>query len=145
MCSVPRINDQLSIDDAELSFTFARAGGPGGQNVNKLATSATLWWNVDGSASLSETQRATLRRALRGRIGSDGFLRVMCRRHRTQAANRRDAEARFVELLAEALRPRTPRRPTRPTASSQERRLETKARRSRLRRERGRRWSENED
>ena len=126
-----RISDNLGIDEGEIRFTFSCSPGPGGQNVNKVATTATLLFDVAASRCLSEPQKQRVREVLGGRIKKDGVLWIVARRHRTQVANRQDAIRRFTTLLAEALRPRIPRKKTRPTAGSRERRLAEKAKRSR--------------
>lgn len=120
----------LAVADGELRFVASRSGGPGGQNVNKVETRVTLLFDLDGSPSLTEGQRRRLRERLAGRISVDGILRVSSQRHRSQAANRRAALERFVELLAQALRPRAKRVATRPTAASRERRIADKRRRA---------------
>ncbi len=140
-----RINDKLRIGDGEISFTYSRSPGPGGQNVNKTASKATLWFDVANSPSLSADQRRRLRSELATRIGRDGMLRVVSWRHRTQLANRRDALARFTGLLAEALRPRLRRKPTRPSRASRERRLSDKQHRSRLKQTRRGRLGSGDD
>lgn len=124
------------IPEASLTFAFSTSPGPGGQNVNKLNTRATLWFDVDGSSALTPAERQRLREQLAGRISKEGRLRVVSSRFRTQAANRRAAVARFYELLSGALRPRKRRTATRPTASSKRRRLEEKRRQGRKKRER---------
>jgi ribosome-associated protein len=129
---MPRINDRIEIPDAELSFATARSSGPGGQNVNKVETRVTLLFDLDGSLSLSDSQKARLRRRLATRINKQGVLRVVSQRHRTQAANRQAATERFVELVRAALRRRRRRVATRPSAKARARRLENKRRRSRL-------------
>jgi ribosome-associated protein len=120
----------LALADAEVRFVASRSQGPGGQNVNKVASRVTLLFDVDGAPSLTESQRRRLRERLPGRISGDGILRVSSQRHRSQAANRRAALERFAALLAEALRPRTSRVATRPTAASRERRIADKRRRA---------------
>lgn len=140
-----RINDKLSIGDREISFTYSRSPGPGGQSVNKTASKATLWFDVANSPSLSAEQRRRLRAELATRIGRDGMLRVVSWRHRTQVANRRDAFSRFATLLAETLRSRLRRKPTRPTRASRERRLSDKQHRSRLKQKRRRRFGGEDD
>lgn len=140
-----RINDKLSIGDGEISFTYSRSPGPGGQSVNKTASKATLWFDVANSPSLSDDQRGRLCAELATRIGRDGMLRVVSWRHRTQVANRRDAFSRFATLLAEALRSRLRRKPTRPTRASRERRLSDKQHRSRLKQKRRRRFGGEDD
>lgn len=128
----------VSIDSRELRFTFARSGGPGGQNVNKVSTCAALCFDLRGSPSLGAEQKEQIAAAMAGRIGADGVLRIVSRRFRTQAANRRAALDRLIEVLAAALRPRRPRKASRPTRASNERRLEAKRRRGRRKRERTR-------
>jgi ribosome-associated protein len=123
-----RINRDVAIPESEIRFTFTRSPGPGGQNVNKVATTAVLSLDLAACAALSADQRARARRALGNRINKDGILAVVCRVHRTQAANRRAALRRFIELLAAALKPPVPRRPTNPTQASKERRLAAKTR-----------------
>lgn len=140
-----RINDKLCIGDGEISFTYSRSPGPGGQSVNKTASKATLWFDVANSPSLSAEQRRRLRAELATRIGRDGMLRVVSWRHRTQVANRRDALSRFTALLAEALRPRLRRKPTRPSRASRERRLSDKQHRSRLKQKRRGRFGSEDD
>ncbi len=125
-----RINDTISIDEAEISETFIRSSGPGGQNVNKLATAVQLRFDVRHSPSLSHEVRTRLERLAGKRLTRDGVLVITAQRHRTQERNRDDALTRLVELIrAAAVRP-TPRRPTRPTLGSKVRRLEGKKRRS---------------
>lgn len=131
-----RINDKLEIADHELKFTASRSGGPGGQNVNKLNTRVSLLFDLEASASLTEGQKRRLRRRLANRINKEGVLRVVSQRHRTQLANRNAAVQEFAQLLAAALRERKPRKKTSIPRAQKRLRLESKARRARLKRER---------
>jgi ribosome-associated protein len=136
-----RITDEIAIDDDEISETFVHASGPGGQNVNKLATAVQLRFDVRHSPSLLPDVRARLVRLAGSRLTQDGVLVIMAQRHRTQERNREDARERLFELIRQAaVRPK-PRRPTRPTAASRERRIEGKKRRAGVKRMRGARPS----
>ncbi|MBU0639691.1 MAG: aminoacyl-tRNA hydrolase [Planctomycetes bacterium] len=126
--------DRLSL---WIDVHFTRASGPGGQNVNKLNTRVTLLLDFESCPEFSADQRGRLRRKLATRLSRDGRLRVVSQRERTQAANRRLAEERLGELLAEALQRRRPRRPTRPTAAARERRLRAKRQQAERKRQRG--------
>jgi ribosome-associated protein len=126
------INDRLAIPSEELSFTASRSSGPGGQNVNKLSTRVTLYFDVLRSPSLSEEQKERIFAKLKSRISKDGVLRVSCQQSRSQAANRDRAVERFVELLRLALTRKRPRKTTIVPASARERRLEEKKRRGRI-------------
>lgn len=132
------IDDTLSIPESELVLTTSRSGGPGGQHVNKVETRVTLHFDVDGSPSLTDEQRERIRRRLPTRISKDGRLRVVCQRHRSQAANREEAIARFVELLRAALAPRRRRSETRVPKAQKRARLEDKRRRAEVKRGRSR-------
>ena len=122
----------IEILDEELLFTTSRSSGPGGQNVNKVSTRVTLLFDVEHSPSLSEEQRELIRGRLSGRINRQGILRVTSQRHRTQSANREAAVARFADLIAEALSEVPERVPTKVPAQVNQRRLEEKRRRSRV-------------
>src|SRR5436190_2750789 len=125
-----QVTDEIAIDESELSETFVRASGPGGQNVNKLATAVQLRFDVRHSPSLPPDVRARLARLAGRRLTQDGVLVISAQRHRTQERNRDDARERLFELIRHAaVRPK-PRRPTRPTAASRERRIEGKKRRA---------------
>ncbi len=128
----------LAIPDGELRFAASRAGGPGGQNVNQVATKVTLSFDVAASPSLDETQRAHVRARLATRITRDGVLHVVSQRHRTQGANRAAALARFVELMRDALAEEAARVATRPTRVSRERRVIEKKLRARVKESRRR-------
>ena len=130
MESVLQINDQLRIPDSEFQWSFVRAGGPGGQNVNKVASKAVLRWDLAASPSLPEEVKQRLRTRQRRRITAEGELILNSQRYRDQERNRQDCLDKLRELIAQAaVRPK-PRRPTRPTRGSRERRLQEKTRRS---------------
>jgi ribosome-associated protein len=130
------ISGTLLLPASELRFTYSRAGGPGGQNVNKVNTRATLWFDLENSPSLSDCQKMRIRQRLAGRISKEGVLQITAMNHRTQRANRDEARQRFAELLAAALREKPVRRKTRVSAGVKERRLQMKKRLSQLKKSR---------
>lgn len=136
---MPRISitPTLSIDEEDLTFRFVQASGPGGQNVNKVATAVELRFDT---ACLGETPPGFMKRlaeAAGQRMTRDGIIVIFAQAHRSQLRNRDDAVTRLVQLLAAASVVRAKRRPTRPTRGSQERRLQGKAVRSGIKRMRG--------
>lgn len=130
------IGDGLAIPDEEVSFVTSRSGGPGGQNVNKLETRVTLRFDLLGSPSLSEEQRARLAERLATRVTRAGVLQVTSQKHRTQAENREASVARFAELLREGLREEAPRKKTKVPKAAKRRRVEAKRRRGSRKKER---------
>jgi ribosome-associated protein len=131
-----RINDQIALDEDELEERFVRATGPGGQNVNKVATAVQLRFNAAESASLPQSVRSRLIRLAGSRATATGVIVITADRFRTQSRNRADALTRLVELIRKAAQPVKPRRATVPTRASRERRLEEKKRRSDVKRNR---------
>ncbi|HET7757616.1 MAG TPA: alternative ribosome rescue aminoacyl-tRNA hydrolase ArfB [Steroidobacteraceae bacterium] len=133
----------VTIPDREIELAFVRSSGPGGQNVNKLATAVQLRFDLAGSAALGPDVKMRLRNLSGRRVTADGTLLIVARTHRTQEQNRRAVEERLADLIRRALRAPKPRRPTEPPRASRERRLERKARLQRTKRLRARpRWDE---
>jgi ribosome-associated protein len=130
------IADGIEIPDDELSFTASRSGGPGGQHVNKTASKVTLRFDVAHAPSLPEDIRARLLAALGARVGADGTVRVVCQASRSQFANRKTAETRLESLLSAALVPVAPRVATKIPRAEKRRRIESKKRRSGIKRSR---------
>jgi ribosome-associated protein len=127
-----RINDHIFIDENEIEETFVRASGPGGQNVNKVATAVQLRFDVRHSPSLPDEVRGRLKGLAGRRLSKEGVLVIEAAQHRTQERNRADALDRFIDLLRRAAERPVPRRKTRPPKSSKRQRLESKKRRSHI-------------
>ncbi|MGA0530409.1 alternative ribosome rescue aminoacyl-tRNA hydrolase ArfB [Hansschlegelia sp. KR7-227] len=123
------ITPHLAIDEAEIDETFVRASGPGGQNVNKVATAVQIRFDARRSLSLPNDVAIRLMRLAGSRLTKDGVIVLTAQSHRTQADNRAEALARLVALIAEAAEKPKPRRATRPTLASKTRRLDGKTKR----------------
>ena len=133
-----RITDHLTIDPDEIEESFIRASGPGGQNVNKVATAVQLRFDIRHSPSLPADVRARAERLAGHRLTKDGVVVITASRFRTQDRNRADALERLTTLLARATERPTPRRPTRPTKAAKAQRLQSKTRRGAIKKLRGR-------
>jgi ribosome-associated protein len=125
------ITPALQIDERELRIDFVRASGPGGQNVNKVATAAQLRFDV-GASSLPDEAKARLIRLAGKRISNEGVLLIEAKRFRTQEQNREDAIQRFVELVRKSLVKPKARRKTKPTKAAKEKRLKEKKARAEI-------------
>jgi ribosome-associated protein len=134
------IDREIRLRENEIEERFVRSSGPGGQNVNKVATAVQLRFNVAASPSLPEPVRARLLQIAAARITDEGILIIEARRYRTQERNRQDARERLVKLIQKAATPPKPRKRTRPTNASNLRRLESKRHRGEIKR--GRREQE---
>lgn len=124
------VNEQVRVADDELRWSFVRSGGPGGQNVNKVASKAVLRWDLASSPGVPEAVKARLRTLQRRRITNEDELIVTSQRWRDQDRNRQDCLDKLREMLLEAAAVPRPRKPTKKTRGSKERRLANKRRRS---------------
>jgi ribosome-associated protein len=130
------ITRTLSVSDNELTFTFVRASGPGGQNVNKVATAAQLRFDVFNSPTLPFEIKERVRKLAGTRMARDGILLIVAKRFRSQEQNRADAEYRLKTLLKKATRFPAVRRATKPSLSARAKRVESKKKRGAIKKQR---------
>jgi ribosome-associated protein len=128
------VTAKIALDEREIAEVFIRASGPGGQNVNKVASAVQLRFDARRSPSLPDDVRSRLERLAGSRLTRDGIIVITAQRHRAQARNRDDALARLLDLIRRAAHPPPKRRTTKPPASARERRIESKKRRGGIKR-----------
>jgi ribosome-associated protein len=131
------VNSEVTIPRSELTYRATRAGGPGGQHVNTSSTKVELSWDVNGSPSITDEQRARIAEKLATRIAEDGVLRLTSAGSRSQHQNKEDVTKRFGKMIAQALHKPKPRRKTKPSRASKEARLKSKKKRSETKSRRG--------
>jgi len=134
-----RVTDSISLNDEELEESFIRASGPGGQNVNKVSSAVQLRFDARRSPSLPNDVSIRLQRLAGKKLTHEGVIVITAVNHRSQDQNRSEARERLIEMIREAATPQAPRRATKPTKASRHRRLEGKARRSKIKQLRGKR------
>ncbi len=120
----------LTIPDDELHFSFARSGGPGGQNVNKVSSKAILHWDLSANATLPPEVRERLARHHKNRLTTEGQLVIQSQKFRDQAKNVEECQSKLRQMVLQVLHPPKPRKPTRPSRGSKQRRLEAKRQQS---------------
>lgn len=120
------VDQRLTIPDSEFELSYARSGGPGGQNVNKVNSKAILRWSVELSPSISEPLRARLKTKYSSRLTEDGCFVVVSQRYRDQKMNVDDCLEKLAAMISTVINPPTPRRPTKPTKASKLKRIQTK-------------------
>jgi len=128
------ITPALSIDEREIQLDFIRSSGPGGQNVNKVATAVQLRFDVGSSPALPEEVKERLVKLAGSRMNTEGVLIIEASQYRSQEQNKTDALLRFIDLVRQAAKKPKPRRKTRPSAAAIARRLDEKRRRSEIKR-----------
>jgi len=134
-----QVTPTITLDESELEWSFVRASGPGGQNVNKVASAVKLRFDAANSPNLPDRVRARLRTLAGKRMTRDGVVLIDARRHRTQEQNRADALERLCDLIRRAAEPPPkPRKATKPSRAARRRRVEGKRKRGDLKRLRGR-------
>jgi ribosome-associated protein len=136
------VTHRLAIPESELSESFIQSTGPGGQNVNKVASAVQLRFDVLHSPSLPDAVRVALLRLAGHRLTKDGVLVITARSHREQERNRAEARARLADLIRRAATPQKPRRATKPTRASKERRILGKKSRAGIKRKRARNFED---
>lgn len=131
-----QIKDKIEINESELIFTTSRSSGPGGQNVNKVNTRVTLFFDITASRGFSDIQKSRILKKLATRTSKAGLIRVVSQKHRTQKANRDTVIERLIELLQAALKTTPPRKKTKVPFSEKQKRLQDKKQRGLLKKQR---------
>ena len=132
------IENNIFISEKELVFKFSKSSGPGGQNVNKVNTRVTAFFNVVENENLSNLQKKQILTKLATRIDKNGVIRIISQKHRTQRANRQAAIEKLADLLKQAIKKKTVRKKTKPSLAAKEKRLKKKKLRSDIKKQRAR-------